>query len=483
MHPQTNYEYDVYISYCEADDEWVRQQLLPRLDRAQVTYVDHLKLIAGRPKVEEIERVIDRSRRTLLILSPEYLQEAWRKFDSFLVISYGIDSQRWMAVPVVKSPCQLPRRLDALININLSTPTEPVWQQLLVSIAAPIELPPGIDHADLERLTRQGPSALPVIDSGLSVLNRLMAREDVRQAVERSPKNFKTARDQIQILADYKDLHEALHTLQIGCFAVINNSLKTFPDDEDTCDNLVAYEYSLESVVTDVQGIIKNPTFIGYQHSWVRNLTDASMQLKQANQLREAKYLKGTVWNLRTVLGEQPTRINDKLVEAARNLRLTELVFDMNAIREQMDQPEIDVGDLRSFAAAIHNLADLYHTLKSLIADHDRWQDIDIIQRRIKNSLNNDISELENSWPLLHDLTKSLYELRQEEWAVSLQKSAEALDVAVAAQDWTTARRSFQGFYSQVSDRFARVDKALKKLCDDLRSVGNMLSSILEMIQ
>jgi hypothetical protein len=484
MSSQSKYEQDVYISYSVSDQLWVDNELLPRLDKEKITYKDHERFMVGQPKLDEIERAIEQSRRTLLILTPQYLQDNWRRWDSLLVISYGLEIDQWLTVPVIKTPCEIPPRLNALVSVDLSTSREQAWRQLIDTLSATVTLPASVDHADLEKINTPRPDrGQPVIKVGLQALQQLMSAPEVREAVNRFRDKFKSARDQIQILADYKDLHDALHTLQSGCFEVIHNSLKSFPDDEDTCNNLVAYETKLGSIVSDVQVIIKKTTFVGYQNSWVRNLTDAKTQLAEANKRSKVEYLKSTVWNLRTVIGEQPTRINDKLVEAARDLKLAELVMAMAVVREKLERPDLDTVKIEQFAAAIDNLADMYHKLKNLISDHDRWQEIDIIQRRVKNNFTDDLTELENSWQLLYELTKSLYDNRAEEWAISLKRSAEALDVAVNAQNLTDAKRGFFGFYSQTSDRFIRVDKALKKMCDDLRNIGDSLSLLLGMLQ
>lgn len=484
MSVQSKYQQDVYLSYSEADQAWVDDVLKTELDKAKITYIDSQRFIAGRFKIDEMERAIEQSRRTLLILTPQYIQEAWSRFDRLLVISYGMEVEQWLAVPVIVVPCEVPSRLRALVTVDLSTSREQAWRQLLDTISSPLELPPSVDHADLDQINTPRPDrGQPVITAGLEALQSLMFAPGVREAVSGFRDKFKSARDQIQILADYKDLHDALHTLQIGCFNVIYNSLKSFPDDDETCNNLLTYETQLGSIVNDVQGIIAKKTFVGYQNSWVRNLVDAKTQLQEANKQSEVKYLKSTVWNLRTVIGEQPTRINDKLVEAARDLKLSEVVMALAVVREKLERPDLDIIKIEQFAVAIDNLADMYHKLKTLISDHDRWQDIDIIQRRIKNNLTDDLSELENSWQLLHELTETLYDNRVEEWAVSLKSSSTALDSFLAEQNMAAAKKAFFGFYSKTSDRFIRVDKALKKMCDDLRNIGDSLSLLLGMLQ
>jgi hypothetical protein len=75
MTETAEYRYDVFISHSHADQTWVRDELLPRLEAAGISYIDQLQFELGRPKLEEIERAITESRRTLLILTPRYLKD------------------------------------------------------------------------------------------------------------------------------------------------------------------------------------------------------------------------------------------------------------------------------------------------------------------------------------------------------------------------------------------------------------------------
>jgi hypothetical protein len=59
---------------------------------------------------------------------------------------------------------------------------------------------------------------------------------------------------------------------------------------------------------------------------------------------------------------------------------------------------------------------------------------------------------------------------------------ADRLDTALASSDPVKIRHFFRRFRRQMGDRFYRVDIDLKRLCDDLRKVGEPLSSLLQMI-
>ena len=66
-----DYAYDVFISYSSIDQGWVRSYLLPRLERAGLkVLLDHRDFEIGVPRLVNVERAIQRSRKVLAIFQP-----------------------------------------------------------------------------------------------------------------------------------------------------------------------------------------------------------------------------------------------------------------------------------------------------------------------------------------------------------------------------------------------------------------------------
>ena len=73
-----------------------------------------------------------------------------------------------------------------------------------------------------------------VIGQGLTALHELMQRSpDVQTAVIVFQSNFQAAHQQVDILADYKDVHDLLHRLQFHCYSGVVQAAPRFPGDED----------------------------------------------------------------------------------------------------------------------------------------------------------------------------------------------------------------------------------------------------------
>lgn len=67
--------YDFFISYSALDQLWVRSWLLPRLERAGLTVcIDFRDFDVGTPSLLNMEQAISRSKRIVLVLTPNWIK-------------------------------------------------------------------------------------------------------------------------------------------------------------------------------------------------------------------------------------------------------------------------------------------------------------------------------------------------------------------------------------------------------------------------
>jgi tetratricopeptide (TPR) repeat protein len=131
------YEYDVFISYSTADKAWVRGKLLTRLQNAGLKVcIDFRDFRPGAPTVTEIERLMEASARTLLILTPAYLASQWTEFETLLLQTFDPMNRELRLLPLLKEPCELPKRLGIYTRLDFAEPDDPifVWTQLLTAL-------------------------------------------------------------------------------------------------------------------------------------------------------------------------------------------------------------------------------------------------------------------------------------------------------------------------------------------------------------
>jgi len=96
--------------------------------------------------------------------------------------------------------------------------------------------------------------------SGLVALHELMKHSShVRTAVITFQTDFKVAHEQVDLLGDYKELHDLLHQLQLYCYNSIVEVAKRLPDDDMALDNLTRYAGDLDRIVEGLQDVAGRP--------------------------------------------------------------------------------------------------------------------------------------------------------------------------------------------------------------------------------
>jgi hypothetical protein len=115
MAAPTQHAYDVYISYSSADRHWVQAELLPAFARAGLRVFDTDRdFEVGVPKIVNVERAMTQSRKIMLVLTPEWLDDDWQNYEALLMQSSDPASQLGRTVPLLLKPCELPPRLTML---------------------------------------------------------------------------------------------------------------------------------------------------------------------------------------------------------------------------------------------------------------------------------------------------------------------------------------------------------------------------------
>lgn len=125
MAPEPNYRYDVFISYSHQDAAWVWEQLLPRLERVGLRVsIDTRDFEIGTPSLVNMERAVDQSRHTLLVLTPAWIESEWTDFESLLGGTGDPAGRRRKLFPIMLKECEPPRRIAMLTWADFRQPEE-----------------------------------------------------------------------------------------------------------------------------------------------------------------------------------------------------------------------------------------------------------------------------------------------------------------------------------------------------------------------
>lgn len=147
------FEHDAFISYSHKDAVWLEQVLLPLLQKEYIDYHYDADFAAGVPFIINMEEGIEKSRKIILVLTPDWIESEWSSFEGMLVQSADPLGKQRRLIPLLLRPCQLPARLSMLTYINVThmrpgtADFEAQMQRLIGMIRLPTPLPrPGVHY-------------------------------------------------------------------------------------------------------------------------------------------------------------------------------------------------------------------------------------------------------------------------------------------------------------------------------------------------
>lgn len=129
--------YDAFISYSSKDKEWVRNILLPRLEQERLRIcIDYRNFEIGVTILENIENAVKQSRRTLLVMTPNWVESEWGRFEQFLLQTQDPANTQRRILPLMVQHCEVPERLQMFMYLDLTDTGEFEFQmqRLLKSI-------------------------------------------------------------------------------------------------------------------------------------------------------------------------------------------------------------------------------------------------------------------------------------------------------------------------------------------------------------
>lgn len=294
--------------------------------------------------------------------------------------------------------------------------------------------------------------------------------------------DFQIALKQIDVLYDYKRLHDLFQELG-ELYSLIDQDLKRLPSDQIAWESLELYSFELQDTINGLLDVARQAPLAVDETWWTQQLSQARAEMRMATENYDLAQLRSVTRRLNLVLAREFSRINTRLVAAADAMRLGNLVKTMTNIRNSLDFPGVDRQVMRQFEESIEALARLNHNLAELVANHDSWQAIDDELRRIEATLDQDIVELELTWPDLKKMTHNLCGDSTADWAISLNRASDELESALLSENPVNTRRLFWRFHGQSSRRFRQVDSALLSLCQDLQKIVEPLDLLLRMVQ
>lgn len=125
--------YDVFISYNHNDRNWVGNVLLPKLEGAGLrACIDYRDFELGLSALLNMEQGVERSRHTLLVLTPSWIASEWTAYEAILTQTADPVGLRRRTIPLLRERCQLPARIAMLTYADFIGPDDALpWDRLV----------------------------------------------------------------------------------------------------------------------------------------------------------------------------------------------------------------------------------------------------------------------------------------------------------------------------------------------------------------
>ncbi len=319
-----------------------------------------------------------------------------------------------------------------------------------------------------------------VIERLASKLRDPRATPPEKSSIDITP-YFQAARDKIEALGDYKQLHDRLHQLQFQVYNVLVVEARRFPEDEVAADNLLTYQETLRDIVEDVRKLLERPSFTGRERAWLGRLVEAQAALGTALVQRAVEPLRQAIRLLRRVLVREPSLINRSLSEAAHLVGMdvgpTRLHAVLPAYAQLLGSKRFGLWETQ-----IARLGIATESMDQLVKEHDQWQAVIDLLWPLESAFARDLGEFADAWPDLCILVSELLAGKTEQWATDLRHRAGEISTALGQQDMVTLRRAFSLYQRRANLCFFQVDTQLREACEKLRSAAAELMQLLQQV-
>jgi tetratricopeptide (TPR) repeat protein len=239
MSGQLEFDYDVFISYSSHDKEWVRGVLLKRIERVGLrAFIDFRDFKPGAPSIKEMERGVTTCRKTLLVLTPDYIESGWCEVENIMLQTLDPANRELRLVPLLKTQCKKPLRIGTLTHVDFTDGADfdLAWYRLLTALDALQERPaekaiPTEIQAELDRTksftdANKYSEVIPILEKALTAADgsghtvaRVKVRLSLAHALYEAREDFLGAERQFRdalVLVPIENLdlkHSVLHGL------------------------------------------------------------------------------------------------------------------------------------------------------------------------------------------------------------------------------------------------------------------------------
>jgi len=217
------------------------------------------------------------------------------------------------------------------------------------------------------------------IRTALAELGTASGSRALTEALRPFVADFYAIHEQLDLLRDYKDLHDQLHELKLNVFAPIEDDLEALrEDDRSLIVTTSRYDLKFWRIISRLREIGDRAHVPAAHYSWITDLKAAHNELKMGVQNANASQIRWALELMRPVIDTQPMSINTRLADVAAGLKLSRLSNAFEAVVAGQDANGLPVASRELLNQGIAALGAVQRMLTTLVQDHTDWQRIEI---------------------------------------------------------------------------------------------------------
>jgi hypothetical protein len=377
-----------------------------------------------------------------------------------------------------------------------------------------------------------------VIVEGIEALWKLIREDSVAyQAVVFYREVFQKAVWEIDVIGDYKVMHDALHKLQLNWpdESVAQRLLSFKPPMLGTLTN---YSASLNDTVALLIDTYSDGHVDGAERQWIDELQlnqkrlDASIENERkksdgpepeqeepaaSNDLLDLSDIGEAFETVKSQLTSQLSFLNDRLKAAINKMHLRDLIEAMNTVCTELRRlsPQQPLKQVERYDAGVKELTLREDELIKLMVEHDRWQGADNLLRTLGETLRRSadlqaqavrrateeeaedeltpgsllvaleraeekkrLTNLEFVVVAIDTTVEPLRAGRTTYWSEKLIGIYKRLKIELKKNDADRSEEEFDNYRQAAWQCFFELDREMKRQCDDLRTIAQSLHKV-----